>query len=99
MGSNDFSITLLYDLKKLLEKLVSPLAASSSSPPIHFTTHGHLAPVPGLHSDCSDEDVTRVLLLAESNDLFLGPLLLDLSAASDRLCQLSLPSQRPRSSA
>ena len=81
VGSNHFSITLLYDKKKKkAEKWVLSLADSTSSPPIHFTTHCHLAPIPWPHSDCSDADVTSGFLLAESSDPFLGPLLLDLSA-------------------
>lgn len=66
--------------KKVLEKWVLSLADSTSSPPIHFTTHCHLAPIPWPHSDCSDADVTSGFLLAESSDPFLGPLLPDLSA-------------------
>lgn len=80
-GSNHFSITLLYDKKKkVLEKWVLSLADSTSSPPIHFTTHCHLAPILWPHSDCSNADVASGFPLAESSDPFLGPLLPDLSA-------------------
>lgn len=87
MGSNYFSITLLYDKKK--EKCVKneslPLLPQLHHLPFTSQPTAIWLPSHLLHSDCSNEDVNSVFLLAESNDLFLGPLLLDLPAALDRL--------------